>query len=327
MGKRRRANKGKGLDSSRVCPLRRAEATTAPPTHVALAPARLDLRHHIRTPTCLTAAPVEHQDPYPQQHRLSLPVPPSLPNPSLTSPAAHHVLDREYIPETSPRTVLPPRSIRTRAVSSFVPLRGTRPRRRRGSFASAFPCPCTNDALAIDSPSSSSRLQQAPNRFSSFLNPPGSYAYLFSARASARTLIPVIRTHDHDTSMRPSRATLYYTVVDPWYRISMLDTHSPLLARGSNIGYGYPLICPFSGSLKVSLDQRTLLRLPPFSLPRLTSVFRHDRLGASSSMPTLNPTPNVLCAGGLEGQRRGFYSLRAGLEQEGGSAQIAKLRL
>jgi hypothetical protein len=73
-------------------------------------------------------------------------------------------------------------------------------------------------------------------------------AYLFSARASARTLIPVIRTHDHDKSMRPSRATLYYAVVgssaihavsalivrpDPWCHTSMLDVHSPLLVLHS----------------------------------------------------------------------------------------------
>jgi hypothetical protein len=184
---------------------------------------------------------------------------------------------------------------------------------RCGSFASAFPCLCTNgasfalnlcaradndiDALAIDSPSSSSRLQQAPNRFSS-LNFLGSYgvcahpptptltmdsAYLLSARACTRTLIPVIRTRDHDKSMRPSRATLYYAVVgsSTIHAVSVRSSSVQILGvtflcstripyylrsnpRGSNTGYGYPLICPFRGSLKVNLDQR--VRLPCTSM-------------------------------------------------------------
>ncbi|KAJ7320943.1 hypothetical protein DFH08DRAFT_1085954 [Mycena albidolilacea] len=82
----------------------------------------------------------------------------------------------------------------------------------------------------------------------------------------------------------------------------MLDAHSrylPSNPRSSNAGHGYPLICPFSGSLKADLDQRTLLRLPPLRLPLTNVVFRYDRPEASSSIPTLDP--HTKCHGGLSG--------------------------
>ncbi|KAJ7320971.1 hypothetical protein DFH08DRAFT_384947 [Mycena albidolilacea] len=117
----------------------------------------------------------------------------------------------------------------------------------------------------------------------------------------ARTLVPFIRTHDDDKSMCPSWATLYYAVIlgvtfPCSTRIPRYLRSNP---RGSNAGHGYPPICPFSGSLKVDLDQRTLLRLPPLSLPLTDVVFRYDRPEASSSMPTLDP--HTKCHGGLSG--------------------------
>ncbi|KAJ7804819.1 hypothetical protein B0H14DRAFT_3485845 [Mycena olivaceomarginata] len=150
------------------------------------------------------------------------------------------------------------RLLSTRAASSFAPLRGTRPRRWRGSIASAFPRPCVSgvssdlnlcaradndmDTLAIDSPSSLSRLRQVPNRFSSFLDAPGSYAYLSSPPACVRTLMPVIRTHDDDKSMCPSRPTLHYAVI--LGVIFPCSTRIPPYLRpnprGSNAGHAYP---------------------------------------------------------------------------------------
>ncbi|KAJ7887844.1 hypothetical protein B0H14DRAFT_1221493 [Mycena olivaceomarginata] len=115
----------------------------------------------------------------------------------------------------------------------------------------------------------------------------------------ARTLVPFIRSHDDVRSMCSSRATLYYAVIlgvtfPCSTRILCYLRSNP---RGSNAGHGYPPICPFSGSLKVDLDQRTLQRLPPFSLPLTDVVFRYDRPEASSSMPTLDP--HTKCHGRL----------------------------
>jgi hypothetical protein len=96
-------------------------------------------------------------------------------------------------------------------------------------------------------------------------------AYLSSVPACACTLMPVIRTHDDDdypalrggSSLRyPCRPCVFIVRPDPWCHISMLNTHSPLLAPQSTRlkSRPYPLICPFGGSLKADLDQR--VRLP-----------------------------------------------------------------
>ncbi|KAJ7834489.1 hypothetical protein B0H13DRAFT_2678637 [Mycena leptocephala] len=78
--------------------------------------------------------------------------------------------------------------------------------------------PCLPHAVLVDSDGvDPSPAPSAPVRerciVSWFLEALGSYAYLSSAPACARTFIPVIRTHDDDKSMCPSRGTLHYTVI------------------------------------------------------------------------------------------------------------------
>ncbi|KAJ7320962.1 hypothetical protein DFH08DRAFT_384822 [Mycena albidolilacea] len=81
---------------------------------------------------------------------------------------------------------------------------------RRGSIANALPRPCANDTLAIDGPSTSSRLGQARIRFPRLWVP---RTRMHTCPPCARTLVPFIRTHDDDKSMYPSRATLYHAVI------------------------------------------------------------------------------------------------------------------
>ncbi|KAJ7726672.1 hypothetical protein B0H14DRAFT_3519028 [Mycena olivaceomarginata] len=107
------------------------------------------------------------------------------------------------------------RLLSTRAASSFVPLRGTRPRRRHGSIANALReryFGYRQPVFLISTPTSA-------NSIFLVFGCPGllwcvhahrptptltvDSAYLSSAPACARTLMPVIRTHDDDKSMCP----------------------------------------------------------------------------------------------------------------------------